>query len=190
MPVQTLTDNLGTAVVDGSYRYHLTRDFDEGEGSIAFIMLNPSQADHHLTDDSVDRCIRIAQDRNRQTLEVGNLYAWYTTYPRILRTVPDPIGPHNDCYLRCIATRCSEVVAAWGGWGQQWGKADLAPSFKEEHFKNRAHFVVQLLLDAMANAGREQVIYHLGPLTDAGYPRHPGRLWPCHEYLVRWDEVL
>ena len=189
--VQTLEGELGTAVVDGDercYRYHLTRDFGEGEGSVAFIMLNPSMANHECNDETVCKCIRLAKHWGYRTLEVGNLYARYATKPADLRNYPVPIaiGPHNDAYLRCIATRCPTVVAAWGGWGEQWGPADLG-GFRTRDYKKRADDVVQLLLDAMANAGREPAIYRLGRLTDAGYPRHPSRLARKDEELRLWE---
>ena len=186
--VQTLKGELGTAVVDGDerrYRYHLTRDFGEGEGSVAFIMLNPSRANHHCDDDTVKWCSHFALDQGWQVLEVGNLYAQYATKPAVLRNEPDPIGPHNDAYLRCIATRCSTVVAAWGGWGQHWGPADLG-GFGQQGLKQRQDDVVQPLLDAMENTGREPVIYRLGRLTSAGYPRHPSRLRHEDKELKVW----
>ena len=186
--METLDGDLGTAVVDGDdrrYRYHLTRDFGEGEGSVAFIMLNPSKADHHHDDRTVTRCSRFARNQGWQVLEVGNLYARYATKPADLRNDPDPIGPHNDAYLRCIATRCPTVVAAWGGWGEQWGPADLG-GFGEQDLRQRQDGVVQLLLDAMADAGREPAIHRLGRLTDAGYARHPSPLAHKDEVLMPW----
>ena len=182
MPVQILSGELGTAVVDGNdrrYRYHLTRDFGEGVGSVAFIMLNPSRANHHCDDDTVERCIGFAQTWEGQILEVGNLYAWYATDPDNLRNVEDPIGPHNDWYLRCIATRCSKVVAAWGAQIVRVG------ALSNQEFRDRANHVLRLLWEAMESAGRTPIIYRLGDLTQAGHPRHP--LYTRHDIeLVRW----
>ena len=93
--VQTRTGELGTAVVDGHYRYHLTRDFGEGEGSVGFVLLNPSKADHDGDDNTVARCIGIAQEKRWRVLEVGNLYARCATYPRELRNESDPVGPSH-----------------------------------------------------------------------------------------------
>ena len=170
MPVQRLTGEKGTAVVDGNnrlYRYRLTRDIGEGEGSVAFIMLNPSKANHHCDDDSVERCIGFARSWGFQTLEVGNLYARYATNPTGLLDVQDPIGqPHNDQCLRCIASHCHTVVAAWGEQGKILGMRD---------FRNRANHVLQLLWEAMESAGRTPMIHHLGG-TKKDHPCHPGRL--------------
>lgn len=170
MPVR-LRGKLGTAVVDDRhrprYRYHLTRNFCEGEGRIAFVMFNPSTADHCLNDDTVEKCISLARGRNYRTLEVGNLYARYATNPDDLQDVVDPVGkPYNDEYLRCIATRCDKVVAAWGAGGKV-----LVPSLK-----CRANHVLQILHCAMESAGRPPVIHRLiSTATADGHPLHPAR---------------
>ena len=170
-----------TEVVDGPYRYHLTRDFGEGEaGSMAFVMLNPSTADHLLNDDTVQRCSELAVARGCRTLEVGNLYALRATNPRDLNNEEDPKGPHNDEYLRCIATRCDTVVAAWGAGTGLHTSLNL---------DCRANHVLRLLWCAMENAGRTPSILRLGTtLTEGGHPRHPlphdQRFGP--EDLVPW----
>lgn len=39
-----------------------------------------------------------------------------------MKTAVDPIGPHNDYWLREIADSCSLVVAAWGKDGNHMGR--------------------------------------------------------------------
>ena len=95
VPVKTLTGKLGTAVVDSKdcrYRYHLTRNIGKGEGAVAFVMLNPSTANESQDDRTVGRCIGFAQKWGFQTLEVGNLYAWYATDPTELLDAPLETG--------------------------------------------------------------------------------------------------
>ena len=159
--------SLGTAVFDKEdvrYRYLLTRSLGEGQGSVAFVMLNPSKADEDQNDHTVSRCITIAQSlENVGTLEVGNLYAWRATEPTELLDAPPPrgrIGPHNDACLFGLATRCSKVVAAWGDGAS----------------KKRAHHVLCLLWEGMEFAGRTPRIHRLGSLTRTGHPRHPSRV--------------
>lgn len=181
--VQKLTGELGTAVVDGNdrrYRYHLTRDFGEGEGSVAFIMLNPSQANQDRNDHTIERCIGFARSWGRRILEVGNLYARYATDPAGLQNEPDPMGPHNDEYLRCIATRCSTVVVAWGGQGTEF--------LSTGQFKHRANDVLRLICEAMESAGRTPMIHRLGlgELTKEGHPRHPLYM-PSDARLLPWN---
>ena len=183
MPVTLRNESgTGTAVVDRHpdprYRYRLTRDFGEGECRIAFVMLNPSTANHECNDKTVRKCIRLAQRWGYRTLEVGNLYARYATVPGELLNMDDPIGqPHNDEYLRSIATCCDKVVAAWGAQGSEF----------DRNFKRRANDVVQLLLGAMEGAGRQRVIYRPISVTTAdGHPLHPER--KSIDDLVVWHD--
>ena len=189
MPVP-LTGELGTAIVDHAdpgarrYRYHLTRDLGQGRGHVAFVMLNPSRANHNCNDDTVERCIELARGCGYRVLEVGNLYALYATVPADLRVCldcnDDPIGQHNDEHLDQIAAHCDKVVAAWGGQGKVLGR---------QRFRNRANCVLQCLWDAMVNSGRTPSIYRLGTLTAHGHPRHPLQHGPAFQPsdLVRWD---
>ena len=122
---ELLKGELGTAVEsgDGRYRYHLTRDLGEGEGSVAFIMLNPSQANQDRNDHTIERCIGFARSWGRRILEVGNLYARYATDPAGLQNEPDPMGPHNDEYLRV------SLLAAlrWLWLGEDRGRSFCPP---------------------------------------------------------------
>lgn len=158
--------NLGTAVVsdDDRYRYYLTRDLCAGKGSVAFVMLNPSKANHCRNDDTVERCISLARELSYRTLLVGNLYALCATDPEHLKGVEDPIGPCNDRYLHEIATCCSMVVAAWGDG--PW----RASKFKSK-FKERANAVLRLLWETMPAECKP--IRRLNGLTNNGHPRHP-----------------
>lgn len=184
MPV-TLLGERATAVVDDArhprYRYHLTREFEEGEGTVAFVMLNPSSADHQCNDDTVRQCIRLARSWRYRTLEVGNLYALYAPDPAELRCVDDPIGrPYNDDYLRCIATRCDNVVVAWGGQGSD--------ALGTTIFKDRSNHVLQLLRCAMESACRQPRVHRLvWTATEKGYPLHPARKSVSRLVLQEWD---
>ena len=167
MYYETRTGCEGVAVFDAEdirYRYLLTLRLGEGEDSVGFVMLNPSEADENRLDDTVSRCITIAQrQENVGTLEIGNLYAWYAKDPTDLLDAPPPkgpIGPHNDACLNGLAGRCSRVVAAWG----------------DRASKRRANYVLGLLWEGMMSAGRTPSIYRLGRLNSTGHPRHPSRL--------------
>ena len=175
-----LEGELGTVIMDDdrNYRYHLTRDFGAGEGRIAFIMLNPSKANHHCDDRTVERCSAFARDQGYQVLEVGNLYAQYGTEPRDLQHEPPPIVQLNNAHLCQIATRCPTVVAAWGDMGEK--------PFGRQQLRNRANHVLQLIWEAMENAEHAPMIHRLGQLTKKGHPRHPSRLGDDNMCLVEW----
>ncbi|MDA0673323.1 MAG: DUF1643 domain-containing protein [Cyanobacteria bacterium] len=135
----------------GRYRYCLTRCWRSDLPGLSIIMLNPSRADHQRDDPTLRRCIRLAQGWGYGGLTVVNLFAYCTAHPRELRQVRDPIGPHNDGYLRQVATLGEPLLLAWGDQGR-WRDRDQA--------------VLALLAP-----GRD-LRYCLG-INRTGTPRHP-----------------
>lgn len=108
-----------TAVLEysGVYRYRLSRCWEVALPSICFVMLNPGTADGERDDPTIRRCIGLAKAWGYGTLEVVNLFAYRTSYPKLLRKAMDPIGPENDHYLRTVAATVERVVIAWGNHG-------------------------------------------------------------------------
>lgn len=149
-----------SAEVEGEYRYHLVRRWDEGP-VLTFCMLNPSVADDQVDDPTLRRCIGFAKSHGYAGLEVVNLFALRSTDPRALRSHRDPVGPRNDEQLRSVAS--GTVVAAWGSHG-----------FARE----RAAVVHELLVEAGAR------VLCLGRSRD-GSPRHP-LFMPADARLVPW----
>lgn len=113
----------------GRYRYALWRDVGEldGEGTVLFVMHNPSTANASEDDPTIRRCIRFARDWGFARLAVGNLYAWRATKPRDLLEADDPVGPENDEWLRRLVRGSELVVAAWGA---QVNPATAAPTLR------------------------------------------------------------
>lgn len=101
---------------DGLYRYTLKRDLAtlHGEGTVLFVMLNPSTADAVEDDPTIRRCISYARDWGFATLLVGNAYAMRATDPLLLEEAPDPVGPLNNQRLAELAAEADTVVIAWG----------------------------------------------------------------------------
>lgn len=105
-----------------TWRYSLTRDVAPltGEGTVAFIGLNPSTADETADDPTIRRCARFARDWGFARLKMLNLYAYRATAPRDLYAVdPFPpywtqIGPDNDCTIAKVVGGSDLVVCAWG----------------------------------------------------------------------------
>jgi len=98
----------------GTYRYKLTRTWDERIERVTFVMLNPSTADATVDDPTIRRCAGFAKAWGFGGLSVVNLYALRATNPRDLWTHPDPVGPDNDLWLTLALTHSSRIVAAWG----------------------------------------------------------------------------
>lgn len=119
------------------YRYVLTRSFNPGmecPRHVNFIMLNPSTADQNANDPTVARCEIRARRWGFDGLTVTNLFAWRSTDPSILGSLPDAVGPHNDYYLLHEAKMgASLVVCAWGGHGQINGRAAIVEKMLREN---------------------------------------------------------
>lgn len=106
-----------SAVIDGKYRYMLTR----GNGlQCGFVMLNPSTADALEDDPTVRKLIGFTRDWGYDSFFVANLYAYRTPYPDALfyEGTGDIVGPDNDGYLHAVAT-LPLVVVAWGKRAQR-----------------------------------------------------------------------
>lgn len=138
---------------DGKYRYVLTRDgWLGGNGSVAFVMLNPSTADAETDDRTIRRCIGFAQSWGFARLSVVNLYAYRATKPASLALVKDPVGPENDGWLHETGWTADEVVVAWGA---------------HRFARKRAATALGLL-----QRGRGERLKCI-TTTQAGYPAHP-----------------
>ncbi|MGB0560235.1 MAG: DUF1643 domain-containing protein [Spirulinaceae cyanobacterium] len=134
----------------GQYRYHLSRSWNPAAPRLAFVMLNPSQADGQRDDPTLRRCLGFAQAWRFGTLAVVNLFAYRTARPQMLRQVSDPVGPENDCYIRNTVQQVDCVVVAWGNQGL---------------WRDRNQIVLKQL--------SEIAPLHCLGRTQQGQPRHP-----------------
>lgn len=142
---------------DGVYRYDLERWWvDKPASWCAWVMLNPSTADHTRDDATVHRCVSYSQAWGFDGLVIVNLFALRSTSPAALRRHPDPVGPENDDHIFRHVTRddVDRVVCAWGAHG--W-------------IRNRG-LIIRRDLERACNA-----LWTFGE-TKGGHPLHPGRL--------------
>jgi hypothetical protein len=110
----------------GQYRYALTRDWQNGDGEVVFILLNPSTADDSQDDPTVRRCIGFAKSWGKSSLKIVNLFAFRSTKPDALLRCENAIGPENDHHI-VSACRTAEtigampntpaIICAWGNHG-------------------------------------------------------------------------
>lgn len=152
----------------GTYRYWLTRLWNNTVAPATFIMLNPSTADASADDPTIRRCAGFARSWGCGGLRVANLYAYRATDPKAMRRAIDPVGPENDYHLENLAWEAwawgGPIVAAWGA------NAEPERAATVRRIKNMNRLTV------------------LG-LTKAGQPRHPLYLradlapqaWPTEE---------
>lgn len=136
----------------GQYRYTLWRCWDPARTRVAFVMLNPSTADHRRDDPTIRRCLGFARRWGHGSLLVVNLFAFRTPSPAALVRASDPIGPRNDHYLRYARRRANELIIAWGAHGRHLGRHEQAL--------------------ALLGYRRGHPLSCLGVTRD-GYPRHP-----------------
>ena len=142
----------------GAYRYRLWREWDRSRPTLAFLMLNPSTADHLTDDPTITRCMSRAVAGKFGCLEVVNLFPLRATDPDELLKHPDPVGPKRgsvtaDGAILDVIERAHTVICAWGA------HPAAAP---------RAAEVMRLL----SMAGMRNRLYHLG-LNKDGSPKHP-----------------
>ncbi len=139
---------------DRRYRYLLRRRIGDSEKRVLFVMLNPSKADETRNDATIRRCTGFVRDWGYGLLDVVNLFALMSTYPKALLKAKDPIGSDNDAAIRAALEVADIVVLAWGNHGL-------------DH-EGRAAAVIEMARKAARP-------YCLG-LTKRGTPRHPLRL--------------
>jgi len=134
-----------------TYRYSLTRVWENALPRVMFVMLNPSKADEIANDPTVERCERRARTLGYGAFRVTNIFAFRATDPRDMRRAADPVGPENLETLRDGVAWADHVIAAWGTHGAHRGQGPL-------------------MADMLGQSGAP--IFHLG-LSKAGHPKHP-----------------
>lgn len=131
----------------GDYRYALWRIWDLNLPLLLFLMLNPSRATAIKTDPTTTRCTGFSVSFKAGGFFIGNLFAYRTPSPRLLKQAPSPIGPENDLWLQRLRALTQTHIAAWGIHGSYRGRdREVCAMFP--------------------------VLYHLS-LTRHGIPRHP-----------------
>jgi hypothetical protein len=105
----------------GTYRYALWRRWAAGP-QVLFVMLNPSTADKQRDDPTIRRCIGFAARWGYGAVAVGNLFAFRTPSPDVLRQAAHPVGRANDRWLERLAAESSRLIAAWGNDGAFLGR--------------------------------------------------------------------
>lgn len=148
---------------DGIYRYWLRREWDKTKEVVAFVMLNPSEADDKFDDRAVLRCIDFAQQWGFGSLEIVNLFAYCSSDRTVLKKVDNPVGSKNDQAIQRAALNSDTIIVAWGNDGV---------------LKKRDLEVLHLL--------REYDLYCMG-LTDSKKPKYPARLASSTKYIKYRD---
>lgn len=127
---------------DGMYRYMLYRKWDDKLPDVAYIMLNPSTADHDIDDPTIRRCIGFAKSWGYGGIYVVNLFAFRSTDPKKLMFADDPIGDENSWWIRNVSRFSEKVVCAWGN-GPILKKllGNVSPLKQLEGVKHKLHYI-------------------------------------------------
>ena len=103
------------------YRYKLTRTWNEDEGKVLFIMLNPSTADEKTDDLTTKRCINFAKKWGYGGIMIGNIYPFRAKRPKDLKkwlnTPDNGLWEHREGNIDAVhqmAEQAEQVVCAWG----------------------------------------------------------------------------
>jgi len=168
LPLQPGVRGWGTFSECGTYRYALTREWDD-RPRLVTIGLNPSTATADLDDPTIRAEIDFARRWNCGGLVKLNLFAYRATNPDDMWAAADPIGPGNDAAIAEAVASAPQVLCCWGD-----GKATTTA--RREALRERVQGVLHLL--------RLTDKVCLG-LTAAGNPKHPLYL-PRTTALQRW----
>jgi len=99
---------------DKIHRYQLTRTWDKEKGRILFIMCNPSTAGATKNDPTIRKITKYAKSWGYGGVDVGNIFAFRSPYPKDLKTATDPEGKKNRKYVERLIQNAEKVVYAWG----------------------------------------------------------------------------
>lgn len=105
-----------------TYRYELTRIFDESKPIIILIGLNPSTANDKENDPTILKCISYAKNWNCGGFIMVNLFAFQATKPKDLLKEENPIGADNDKYIKAAILKREKIVCCWGKLGTYKGR--------------------------------------------------------------------
>ena len=101
----------------GTYRYWLTREWDESNPLLVWLMLNPSTADASQDDATMRKCMSYARKWGYGGITVINVYALRSRDPKNLWKVSDPVGPHNNRWISLwmgyARRRGSKIICGW-----------------------------------------------------------------------------
>lgn len=148
---------------DGKYRYRLWRRWEADPAwplygfIVHFIMLNPSEADGELDDQTVRKCVGFAKRISGcDGIEIINLFAYRAKTPKLLFSAEaageDIVGPENFAHIHYVARTARLIVRAWGN-----------------NVRRHEPHVAQVV--GLLNQG-EATQKYLG-LTKEGHPKHP-----------------
>lgn len=119
-----------TAEIEGPYRFSLTRTWDERLPIAAWLMLNPSTADHERDDNTVRRVIHFSHANGCGSAVVVNMWPLRTPFPRDLwpaiGAIEKAVIERNNARIRAASDGASVLIAAFGADAGRRHRAHVA----------------------------------------------------------------
>lgn len=100
---------------DRKHRYVLVRIWDRAKPMVMFIGLNPSTADETENDNTITKVIKIARNNGYGGIYMMNCFSFITSDPKLLQHNPFSDDWNNNM-LTVMASKCKDVVFAWGNF--------------------------------------------------------------------------
>lgn len=157
------------------YRYQLKRIWEENKEIVTFILLNPSTADKHTDDNTIQNCVRLAKHNGSGGFNVVNLFAYRATNPKDLIGYEKDIltGQENDKYILNSANKTNKIVLGWG---------NAVKEIEKVRDYNRDKEVVQLL-------DKNGYKVYCADLTVKGCPKHPLYISSkSYFFKIQWND--
>lgn len=111
-----------------AYRFCLDILWSRAGSLMTWIMLNPSTATELKNDPTIERCCRRAKVMGYSGVRILNLFAYRATDPSDMKTQEEPIGEHNDIFIReALAGLAGNNVGdlnVYCGWGAHGSHLD------------------------------------------------------------------
>ena len=145
---------------DETCRYGLSRRWSDRDGTILWILANPSTADGKIDDHTITKVCKFTEGLGLSSLIAMNLYAMRATHPGDLRDKRDLVAD-SDRYIDSAVEEADICFVGWGGCLANIRHYDVP-------FRQRLEDVVEL-------ASPLEQVFCLGPNRGWGpKPWHPG----------------
>ncbi len=117
------------AVIDGPYRYTLTRTWDETLPKLMYLGHNPSTADHTKEDATSRRFLGFARLWGYGSYTTVNVAALRARDKKELPKHADPFGPRNQEFISESAEKADKIVVCCGTPSWEHGRAKAVRLF-------------------------------------------------------------
>ena len=103
------------------YRWLLEVQISNNKKQLIFIGLNPSLSNNTFTDNTTKKIIKISSFHKYGKLKIINLFALISKDPEKLKTHKDPVGLHNNRFIKSSFRYWSVNIDCdlWLGWGNK-----------------------------------------------------------------------